>query len=229
VLVQPLQTILRHLPTVLRSFDKPQVLGHVELFSATAEAVLVRHVAPLAEQDLARLRAFCQQSDAQLWLQGEGEPAPDQPGQALGFELAPWGLTLAWRPGDFVQVNAAVNLAMIEQALALGSKIAILATFEPSIESISAEFRLAAQARNLPLQLVTAASADAYQALQAGNVEHHDQWVAQLAKQLADCDVVCFSQFSMTRAASAAREASGREVLTTPDSAVLMLRKLLER
>lgn len=118
VLVQPLQTILRHLPTVLRSFDKPQVLGHVELFSATAEAVLVRHVAPLADQDLARLRAFCQQSDAQLWLQGEGEPTPDQSGQTLGFELTPWDLTLAWRPGDFVQVNAAVNLAMIEQALA---------------------------------------------------------------------------------------------------------------
>jgi 23S rRNA (uracil1939-C5)-methyltransferase len=53
-----------------------------------------------------------------LWLQGEGEPTPDQPGQTLGFELTPWDLTLAWRPGDFVQVNAAVNLAMIEQALA---------------------------------------------------------------------------------------------------------------
>ncbi|WP_144934420.1 aspartate/glutamate racemase family protein [Pseudomonas alabamensis] len=120
------------------------------------------------------------------------------------------------------------NEAMIEQALALGSRIAILATFEPSLESISAEFRLAAQTRKLPLQLVTAASADAYQALQTGNVEHHDQWVAQLAGQFADCDVVCFSQFSMTRAAAAARQASGRQVLTTPDSAVLLLRRLLE-
>ncbi|WP_028694694.1 23S rRNA (uracil(1939)-C(5))-methyltransferase RlmD [Pseudomonas cremoricolorata] len=117
VLVQPLQTILRHLPTVLRSLSKPQALGHVELFSGTAEALLVRHVSALPEADLQRLQAFCEQAGAQLWLQGEGEPAPYLAGAALGFELAPWKLRLAWRPGDFVQVNAAVNTAMIEQAL----------------------------------------------------------------------------------------------------------------
>ncbi len=72
VLVQPLQSILRHLPTVLRSLSKPQALGHVELFSGTAEALLVRHVAPLPAEDQARLQAFCQQANAQLWLQGEG-------------------------------------------------------------------------------------------------------------------------------------------------------------
>ena len=118
VLVQPLQSILRHLPTVLRGLDRPQALGHVELFSGTAEAVLVRHVAPLADDDLARLRAFCAQAGAQLWLQGEGEPAPVDAAATLGFELEPWGLELAWRPGDFVQVNAQVNTAMIQQALA---------------------------------------------------------------------------------------------------------------
>lgn len=118
VLVQPLQSILRHLPTVLRSLSKPQALGHVELFSGTAEAVLVRHVAPLPAEDQARLQAFCEQANAQLWLQGEGEPAPVDPAAQLGFALAPWQLELAWRPGDFVQVNAQVNTAMIEQALA---------------------------------------------------------------------------------------------------------------
>lgn len=118
VLVQPLQTILRHLPTVLRSLSRPQALGHVELFSGTAEAVLVRHVAPLADDDLARLQAFCEQAGAQLWLQGEGEPAPHDGAATLGFDLAPWELELAWRPGDFVQVNAQVNTLMIQQALA---------------------------------------------------------------------------------------------------------------
>lgn len=119
------------------------------------------------------------------------------------------------------------NEAMIEQALALGGRIGILATFEPSIESMSAEFRQAAAAQGVPLQLESAASADAFQALHAGDVERHDHLVAQLAGQLADCDVVCFSQFSMTSAATAAREVSGRNVLTTPDSAVLLLRRLL--
>jgi len=118
VLVQPLQSILRHLPTALRSLSKPQVIGHVELFSGTAEAVLVRHVAPLPAEDLVRLQAFCSEAKAQLWLQGEGEPAPVDSDAELGFALEPWQLQLAWRPGDFVQVNAQVNTAMIEQALA---------------------------------------------------------------------------------------------------------------
>nr|WP_314478187.1 23S rRNA (uracil(1939)-C(5))-methyltransferase RlmD [uncultured Pseudomonas sp.] len=118
VLVQPLQSILRHLPTVLRALAKPQALGHVELFSGTAEAVLVRHVAPLPAEDVARLQAFCSQANAQLWLQGEGEPEPVAATEQLGFVLAPWQLQLAWRPGDFVQVNAEVNTAMIQQALA---------------------------------------------------------------------------------------------------------------
>ncbi len=118
VLVQPLQTILRHLPTVLRALSKPQAIGHVELFSGTAEAVLLRHVTPLPADDVERLRAFCAQANAQLWLQGEGDPAPLDPEAKLGFVLAPWQLELAWRPGDFVQVNAQVNTAMVEQALA---------------------------------------------------------------------------------------------------------------
>jgi len=118
VLVQPLQSIMRHLPTVLRSLSKPQALGHIELFSGSAEAVLVRQVAALPDEDLQRLQAFCLEAGAQLWLQGDGEPAPFIAGATLGFTLAPWQLELAWRPGDFVQVNAAVNTAMIEQALA---------------------------------------------------------------------------------------------------------------
>lgn len=118
MLVQPLQAIMRHLPTVLRSLSKPQALGHVELFSGNAEAVLIRHVAPLPSEDLARLEAFCREAGAQLWLQGEGEPTPVDAAAQLGFALEPWGLELAWRPGDFVQVNAQVNTLMIQQALA---------------------------------------------------------------------------------------------------------------
>lgn len=118
VLVQPLQSILRHLPLLLRSLDKPQVVGHVELFSGTALALLLRHTAPVPEGDLARLQAFCSEAGVQLWLQGDGEPAPVAANHALGFTLEPWGLELAYRPGDFVQVNAQVNTAMIEQALA---------------------------------------------------------------------------------------------------------------
>jgi len=105
------------LPQLLRSLDKPQALGHVELFHGTQSAVLLRHTAPLGEDDLQRLREFCAEHDAQLWLHGAGEPEADRSGQKLGYRLEPWNLELQYRPGDFVQVNGAVNQAMVEQAL----------------------------------------------------------------------------------------------------------------
>lgn len=117
VLVQPLQPILKALPALLRSLEKPQALGHVELFSGTAEALLLRHIAPLTEHDLLRLRAFCVEHAAQLWLHGEEQPQADDASAELGFELAHWQLRLAYRPGDFVQVNGLVNEAMVVQAL----------------------------------------------------------------------------------------------------------------
>ena len=118
VLVQPLQTLLSALPEVLRGLRKPQALGHVEIFSGTAMALLVRHTAPLGEEDVAHLQHFCQAQNAQLWLQGEGDPQPQQADAELGYRLESWNLQLAYRPGDFVQVNGPVNEAMIAQALA---------------------------------------------------------------------------------------------------------------
>ncbi|HCJ28692.1 MAG TPA: 23S rRNA (uracil(1939)-C(5))-methyltransferase RlmD, partial [Pseudomonas sp.] len=117
VLVQPLQTLLPALLAVLHALDKPQTIGHLELFSGTAEAVLVRHTAALAATDLQRLKAFAQEQGVQLWLQGEGGPQPLEPAYTLGYRLPAWDLQLAWRPGDFVQVNAPVNEAMVAQAL----------------------------------------------------------------------------------------------------------------
>lgn len=117
VLVQPLQSVLRALPELLRGLEKPQAIGHVELFHGTASALLLRHTQALGEIDLNRLREFCAAHQAQLWLHGEGEPRPDSPGARLGYRLERWNLELEYRPGDFVQVNAAVNEAMVAQAL----------------------------------------------------------------------------------------------------------------
>ncbi|EXF95414.1 23S rRNA methyltransferase [Pseudomonas fluorescens HK44] len=117
VLVQPLQPIMSGLPEMLRRLSKPQALGHVELFAGSSLALLLRHMAPLSENDLSILKAFCALHDAQLWLHGEGEPQPVDADQALGYRLEQWNLELAYRPGDFIQVNAGVNEAMVAQAL----------------------------------------------------------------------------------------------------------------
>lgn len=117
VLVPALQSLARELPDLLRGFAKPQVLGHVELFHGSASALLLRHIEPLADGDLSRLLEFCSARDVQLWLQGDGEPTAQAGNPDLGYRLEAWDLTLAYRPGDFVQVNEPVNDAMVAQAL----------------------------------------------------------------------------------------------------------------
>ena len=117
VLVQALQPIMTGLPAMLRQLGNPKALGHVELFSGSAIAVLLRHMAPLNDSDMKVLQDFCITHNAQLWLQGEGEPQPVDLTRALGYRLETWGLKLAYRPGDFVQVNAGVNEAMVAQAI----------------------------------------------------------------------------------------------------------------
>ena len=79
--------------------------------------MLVRHTAALSEADLDRLQAFCTAQAAQLWLQGSAEPQPLDPQEQLSYRLDAYDLNLAYRPGDFVQVNQPVNDAMVAQAL----------------------------------------------------------------------------------------------------------------
>ena len=117
VLVHALQPIMSELPAMLRQLSNPKALGHVELFSGSAIAVLLRHMAPLNDADMTVLQTFCVTHNAQLWLQGEAEPQPVDLSQTLGYRLETWDLALAYRPGDFVQVNAGVNEAMVAQAL----------------------------------------------------------------------------------------------------------------
>ena len=117
VLVAPLRAVAAELPALLQGLQRPERIGHVELFSGSATALLLRHTAALPEADCQRLRQFCAERQLQLWWQGEGEPQADLPDSRLGFRLEDEGLLLDWRPGDFVQVNAEVNRLMIAQAL----------------------------------------------------------------------------------------------------------------
>jgi Asp/Glu/hydantoin racemase len=119
------------------------------------------------------------------------------------------------------------NEAMIEEALQYGDKIALLATFAPAIKPISDEFHEYARTLGRKLEILPLVALNALDALRKGDIAGHDELIAEEAKKAANCDVVCFAQFSMTSAAKRCAEASGRPVLTTPDSAVAKLKVLL--
>lgn len=119
------------------------------------------------------------------------------------------------------------NEAMIEEALAAGgpaARIGLMATFAPTLASMPAEFARAAPG----CTLVPCLAADALAALDRGDGAGHDRAATLAADALRACDVIALAQFSLARAAGAIRAATGKPVLTTPESAVRKLRRLLE-
>ena len=119
------------------------------------------------------------------------------------------------------------NEAMFEQALAGGSRIGLVATFEPSLAPMRDELLAMAQARGQAIELRECHVPDAMQRLAQGDTQGHHDRVARGVATLADCDVVMLAQFSMAGAAVAAREQVRCPVLTSPDCAVQALRAAL--
>lgn len=112
------------------------------------------------------------------------------------------------------------NDAMIEQAISHGKKIGLLATFPPTLQTMPHEFP-----SHITVEPKLAEGALA--ALSTGDAIRHDKLIADAATMLTDCDVIALSQFSMARAAARVQSETGKQVFTTPDCAVLKLRKLL--
>lgn len=121
------------------------------------------------------------------------------------------------------------NEAMIEAALdaAPSGRIGLVATFRPTFASMRPEFAQAAAARGIALDLREGFAEGAMAALEAGDGAGHDARAAEAARRLADCEAIALAQFSLARAAPAVARATGKPVLTTPDSAVARLRSLL--
>ena len=114
------------------------------------------------------------------------------------------------------------NEAMIERAVAEGRKIGLLSTFPPTLASMPREFPAS-------VEIVPKLAEGALAALDRGDRATHDRLVREASKDPRGCDVIALAQFSMAPAAAQVTEATGRPVLTTPDSAVMKLKNVLLR
>lgn len=112
------------------------------------------------------------------------------------------------------------NEAMIEEAAAAGGRIGLLASFAPTLASMPPEFPAG-------LALRPRLAEGALAALDRGDAAEHDRLAGEAARDLAGCDVIALAQFSLASAAPRVAEITGRPVLTTPESAVRKLRRLL--
>ena len=114
------------------------------------------------------------------------------------------------------------NEAMVAEAAAGSGRLGLIATFEPTLQSMPPEFP-----EHVELELALADGA--LDALNRGDAARHDELIAQQARLLQQrgCTRIALAQFSMARARGACEAEAGLPVLTTVDSAISRLRTRL--
>lgn len=116
VLRPELEALLPPLRACLSRLRAAKRLGHAELVLADNGPLLVlRHLDALSEDDRQALRDFSARHGAAVYLAPDADTLTCLAGEEPVYHVA--GLTLAFSPRDFIQVNDAVNQQMVAQAL----------------------------------------------------------------------------------------------------------------
>jgi 23S rRNA (uracil1939-C5)-methyltransferase len=124
ILPPHVDAMLLPLRKLIGSMEARETLPQIELACGDAVTALVlRHMEPLSQSDLAALHAFAEQHKVQWWLQSKG---PDTVclmegalGNSLSYALPEFGITMPFKPTDFTQVNPHINRVLVTRALRL--------------------------------------------------------------------------------------------------------------
>lgn len=111
------------------------------------------------------------------------------------------------------------NEAAIEEACATHRHVGLLASFQPTLDSMPPEFPAG-------VKLTPRLAQGALAALDAGDAAGHDRLIVEAARGMPG-EAILLAQFSMAHVARAVAAATGKPVFTTPDSAVRKLQRLL--
>lgn len=124
VLPPEVSTLLVPLRELVMAMDARDRLPQVELaVGDDVIALVLRHLEPLSDADVARLREFAQRHErVQWWLQPKGPESAhrlDEGGAELAYALPEFGVRMPFRPTDFTQVNPHINRVLVARALRL--------------------------------------------------------------------------------------------------------------
>jgi Asp/Glu/Hydantoin racemase len=119
------------------------------------------------------------------------------------------------------------NEALYDEMLAIGGRIVLLATFAPTIVSMSAEIAAHAKAKGVSLVLDTHLVAGALDALMQNRPDEHHRLIAEAAAAFPRHDAIAFGQFSMAPARGLVTARVSNPILTTPDSAIRKLKAMM--
>ena len=123
VLPPHVSNLLMPLRELIYGMDARETCPQIELACGDdVTALVLRHLEPLSDDDLARLRAFGQQNGVQWWSQPKGPDTVrllDEGGPQLSYRLPEFGITMPFKPTDFTQVNPHINRVLVARALRL--------------------------------------------------------------------------------------------------------------
>ena len=116
--------LLLPLRALIGSMDAIETCPQIELACGDdVTALVLRHLEPLSEGDIAKLRAFASDhAGVQWWLQSKGPETVkllDEDTPALAYALPEFGITMPFKPTDFTQVNPHINRVLVSRALRL--------------------------------------------------------------------------------------------------------------
>ena len=111
---------LRALVMTMQARDR---LPQIELaVGGEVIALVLRHLEPLDDSDLQRLRDFAAAHGVQWWLQSKGPDTVmrlDAMGEDLAYALPEFDVRMPFKPTDFTQVNPHINAALVSRAVRL--------------------------------------------------------------------------------------------------------------
>lgn len=88
----------------------------------TIAAIIIRHLEPLSQNDIEKIKAFAHAHQFQIYLQPKGLDSMHLlvgNHEKLSYRLPEFDLTFEFLPFQFTQVNEAINQQMVAQALTL--------------------------------------------------------------------------------------------------------------
>lgn len=123
VLPPHLSAMLVPLRELVTGMEQRERLPQIEVaVGDEVTALVLRHLEPLSEADVQRLRDFAGQHAVQWWLQPKGPETVhrlDAGGTQLAYSLPEFGITMPFKPTDFTQVNHQINRVLVSRALRL--------------------------------------------------------------------------------------------------------------
>ncbi len=124
VLPKHVSNMLLPLRALIGGMDARETIPQIELACGDdVTALVLRHMEPLSDADLVRLRAFAAVNPGlQWWLQPGGLETVkllDDAAAELSYGLPEFDVLMPFKPTDFTQVNPQINQVLVSRALRL--------------------------------------------------------------------------------------------------------------